>query len=784
MSVDGTTLTTGAAPSPSSAHPTWACARKDMVGASLGSSRLWFTIAEGIVTEVYYPRIDIPQIKDLGFIIADDQGFWIELRRNARYQVTLAGEGVPAVKIVHTHERFVFTIWVCASARRDVLLLRYKLEGDASLRPYALLSARLGGDALNNVGSVTRHNGRLLLGAEQGPFGLALMADADGGDAWKRGSAGCEEASDGWRDFDSHGRMTWTYDRAGPGVIALMGELLTEGKMALGLAETKEAAATLAVSALLEDFETAWSEQVSSWTTWLAKSRRPVLRGDIDRALAVSAVVMKIHQDRTYCGAAVASLSVPWGATSQSRGGYHLVWPRDLVETAGALVALESYEDARDILRYLIATQQSDGHWFQNQWLGGTAFWPGIQLDEAAFPILLVSLLAQKQELGKIPVADAVKRAAGFIARQGPATGQDRWEEDSGVNIFTLTVAISALVESSAYLDGAARDFVLKLADFWNARLDDWTFAVGTPLAQDQGVSGYYIRTLPLDGLRHGQALMEAVPIKNLAVDPGLPANAQLATDFLQLVRFGLRRPDDPHIVESLKVVDALLKVDTPSGPVWRRYNDDGYGEPADGFGFDGVGQGRGWPLLTGERAHYELSAGRDVLPYLDAMMAMSSQLGMIPEQVWDAAPVAEHDLIPGKPSGSAMPLVWAHSEFVKLCYSRTLGYPVDRPAATWARYKGVRPEIDYEIWGPNMRPRRLRAGKRLTIALTAPARIRWGVNGWTDVRDVETSDTGLGICVAELDVAALKAGESLQFTFLWLSTQTWEGRDYQIRVV
>jgi len=245
-----------------------------------------------------------------------------------------------------------------------------------------------------------------------------------------------------------------------------------------------------------------------------------------------------------------------------------------------------------------------------------------------------------------------------------------------------------------------------------------------------------------------------------------------------------LRRPDDPHIVESLKVVDALLKVDTPSGPVWRRYNDDGYGEHADGFGFDGVGQGRGWPLLTGERAHYELSAGRDVLPYLDAMMAMSSQLGMIPEQVWDAAPVAEHDLIPGKPSGSAMPLVWAHSEFVKLCYSRTLGYPVDRPAATWARYKGVRPEIDYEIWGPNMRPRRLRAGKRLTIALTAPARIRWGVNGWTDVRDVETSDTGLGICVAELDVAALKAGESLQFTFLWLSTQTWEGRDYQIRVV
>ena len=47
--------------------PTWAPARKDLVGASLGSSRLWFTLAQGIVTEIYYPRIDIPQIKDLGF---------------------------------------------------------------------------------------------------------------------------------------------------------------------------------------------------------------------------------------------------------------------------------------------------------------------------------------------------------------------------------------------------------------------------------------------------------------------------------------------------------------------------------------------------------------------------------------------------------------------------------------------------------------------------------------------------------------------------------------------
>ena len=153
------------APSATFSHPTWASARKDMVGASLGSSRLWFTIAEGVVSEVYYPRIDIPQIKDLGFIIADDKGFWVELRRLDSYKVSLASPGAPAVEIVHRHPRFTFTLQICPSQRRDVLLLRFRLEGDASLRPYALLSARLGGDAANNVASVARHNGRTALWA-------------------------------------------------------------------------------------------------------------------------------------------------------------------------------------------------------------------------------------------------------------------------------------------------------------------------------------------------------------------------------------------------------------------------------------------------------------------------------------------------------------------------------------------------------------------------------------------------------------------------------------------
>jgi len=755
-----------------------------MVGTGLGSSRLWFTVAEGIITEVYYPRIDIPQIRDLGFIIADDQGFWVELRALGSYEVSLPAPGVPAVTIVHSHPRFTFTLQVCPSQRHDTLLLHYRLEGDAGLRPYALLAARLGGDATNNTAAIGNHNGRSMLWAEQGPFGLALAAvGKDGADAWQRCSVGCFGSSDGWQDFEQHGRMTWHYDSAGPGAVSLMGELPPEATLALGLGTTRGAAATLAVSSLMDDFQANWTAQCRVWEGWLKECRFPDLPDHLHDIFALSGMVLKVHQDRTYPGATVASLAVPWGESSQSRGGYHLVWCRDLVETAGALVAMEAYDDARDILRYLIATQQEDGHWLQNQWLGGSPFWQGIQLDEAAFPVLLASSLRARDELDGVPVTDMVRRALGFIAREGPTTGQDRWEEDPGINTFTLAIVIAALVEGSAFLEDEARSYALLLADNWNARLDAWTLAKNTPLARRFGVDAYYIRTAPGDALVHDGAHSEHILIKNRAIDPDLPAEEQVGTDFLQLVRYGLRRADDPMILDTLKVIDPLLRTDTPSGPVWHRYNGDGYGEHNDGSAFDGTGRGRGWPLLSGERGHYELLAGHDPLPYLDAMAAMAGPAGLLPEQVWDREAMPEHHLQPGKPSGSAMPLVWAHGEFIKLCYSRELGYPVDRPIATWERYHGKRPSIEHEIWGPLYRPGRIKAGNQFTIALSKPARVHWGLNGWKTVRDSDTRDTNLGVYIVDLPITGLAAGESVQFTFYWLEQQTWEGRDYQIQL-
>ena len=399
-----------------------------------------------------------------------------------------------------------------------------------------------------------------------------------------------------------------------------------------------------------------------------------------------------------------------------STGGYHLVWPRDVVESAGGLLALGAVSETRDVLRYLIATQREDGSWSQNQWLGGRPFWRGNQLDEAAFPVLLAAALDERDALDGIVVTSMVRAALAYIARTGPVTEQDRWEEDAGINAFTLSTCIAALVCGAVWCEATAREWALHIADDWNARIEEWTAVHDTALAQQHGVAGYYVRIAPAagpDGVSH---LERILAIKNRRCDPDLAAQAQVATDFLQLVRMGLRDAHDPLIVGTIAVVDDLLRVLTPSGPAWHRYNGDGYGEHADGTPFDGTGIGRAWPLLSGERGHYELAAGRDPLPYLESMLAMAGPCGLIPEQVWDGAPVPGRALAPGKPSGSAMPLVWAHAEFVKLVASRALGRPFDRPQAVWQRYGGCRPQPDRAMWSPQAPISKIRSGQTLCV--------------------------------------------------------------------
>ncbi len=765
--------------------PTWCSSAKQLVGCSLGASRVWFTVGGGIVNEVFYPRVDIPQIRDLGFIVADDQGFWVEVKRMDSHKLVWAEQGVPALEIIHQHERFTLKLRIAPDRQRDVLLVDVILEGEPGLRPYALLAPHLGGSGHDNQAEVGSYRNHKVLWAEQGPYGLALVAvDVSQQDAWLRTSAGYVGTSDGWQDFSRHGKMEWQHTHAGPGNVSMMGELPRHATLALGFAGSKESAATLAISALKRPFDEPWQQLLDDWSVW---HRRCVaqrkFQQDIPDSLReqyfTSAMVLRVHQDKIHLGAMVASLSVPWGNTRDERGGYHLVWPRDLVESAGALLALGAEDEARDILRYLIATQHGDGHWYQNQWLGGKPYWQGIQLDEVAFPILLAARLAEHGALQGIAVADMIKRAIGFIVRTGPISQQNRWEEDAGINAFTLSVCIAALVAGAEWLDAQSRDFVLDLADYWNAHIEDWTAVYATELAKHIGVSGYYIRNAPTERDINPRALLDVLPIKNRADVTALSAEEQVGIDCLQLVRFGLRSADDPLIVDSLRVIDALLKVDTPSGPSWHRYNGDGYGEHDDGAPFDGVGIGRLWPLLTGERGHYELAAGKDPLPYLKAMVAMSGDGGMIPEQVWDSESIPAQSLYPGRPSGSAMPLVWAHAEYIKLLISRQQGYPLDRPSAAWQRYCGQRPVIKHAIWLPQDQILKITRGQVLFIALYEPSIVHWSIDGWQSAQDSETRDTGLGLYLVELETRA--PAKQIEFTIRNMDTGVWLGHNCTI---
>jgi glucoamylase len=773
------------APGAPGIHPTWTSSDKDLVGCALGAGRLWFTTGYGIVNEVYSPRIDLPQIRDLGFIVADGQGFWVEVKRLQSYRTVLPRAGIPALEIVHTHARFELRLRIAPDPQREVLLVDVSLQGDEALRPYALLAPHLGGTGHDNLAQIGWHGGRRMLWAEQGPFGLALAAvDDNQCDAWEAASAGYVGASDGWQDFDRHGRLTWQFDAAGPGNVALVGALPRSATLALGIAASRESAATLAVAALCQPFDAAWAVHLGAWEAWHRQVQQPAdLPPALVEQLATSAMVVRVHQDKTFVGAMVASLSVPWGNSNDNVGGYHLVWPRDLVESAGALLALGAVPEARDILRYLIATQLAGGNWSQNQWLGGAAFWRGCQLDEAAFPVLLAAALAERGALDGIEVASMVRRALAFIAGNGPGSPQDRWEEDAGINAFTVATCIAALVCGAPWLDEPARGWALRIADDWNSRIEEWTSVQGTALARAHGVGGYYVRIAPpldTDGVRH---LERVLAIKNQIRDPGLPAQDQVATDFLHLVRVGLRDPGDPLVLDTLKVADALLRVETPAGPAWHRYVGDGYGEHDDGSPFDGAGRGRAWPLLGGERGHYELAAGRDPLPFLHSMAAMVGRCGLIPEQIWDDASSPRPPLTLGKPTGSAMPLVWAHAEFVKLAASRTLGRPFDRPEAVWQRYGGKRPAPTDALWSPHAPRAQMRTGQTLWLCLPRPARVHHGIDGWQLRADSDPVENGLGQHVVRLPTSSLPAGTLIDFTCFWLDTRSWEGQDHRIEI-
>ncbi|HSB01135.1 MAG TPA: glucan 1,4-alpha-glucosidase, partial [Anaerolineales bacterium] len=690
--------------------PRWTSSAKSGVGTALNhSSRVWFTLSHGIFDEIYYPRVDQACTRDMGMIVTDGKDFFSEEKRQTTQQIEPLAEGVPAYKLTNTclagHYRIEKEI--LADPHRDVVLQQTKftpLKGNLDdYHLYVLLSPHLGNEGAKNTAWLGDYKGVTMLFAQRDGNALALACSAP----WLKCSTGFVGVSDGWQDLSQHKQLTWTYSRAENGNVALTGEVdLSQSRgnftLALGFGLNPAEAGQRALASLLSGFVEARSNYIHEWQSWLNTLTPLSIKdspGERASLYKVSAAVMRMHESKRFPGGLIASLSIPWGFSKgdDDLGGYHLAWPRDLVESAGGLLAIGAHADARRVLYYLQVTQEKDGHWPQNMWLDGSPYWGGIQMDETAFPILLVDLARREKALNASDLTrlwSMVRKAARFLVCNGPVTPQDRWEEDPGYSPFTLAAEISALLAAAELAElnqePEIAAYLRETADAWNDTIEHWIYVSGTDLASQVGVDGYYVRIAQPEVAESASPAQGFVPIKNRPPGQSLEPSAHIVSpDALALVRFGLRSANDPRIINTVKVIDALLKTETPRGPVWHRYNDDGYGEHADGEPFDGIGIGRAWPLLTGERAHYELAVGnrQEAIRLLHTFEAFANEGGLLPEQIWDAPDIPEKELIFGKPSGSAMPLVWAHAEYVKLLHSIQDGHIFDMPPQTAKRY-------------------------------------------------------------------------------------------------
>jgi glucoamylase len=774
----------GDAPGAPGSPPTWTTGAKDFVTTAPGS-KVWVTLGDGILNEVYWPSTGRPQVRDLGFLVAGP-GWWREVKQERRYTISAPDAATPLPTVVHEAEGYRLTLEVVPDPRRDAVLIRYQLDGDG-LRLYPLLAPHIemhrfvdqpgqptttpGG--MDNVAEVTSD---ALVAA--GPGGcLCLVPDR----GFLRSSAGYVGQSDGWQDFDRNGTMTWTYDRAGPGDVAMIGELPEpSGVLALAFAENREGAEILARESLAGGADDARQAFTAAWREWTAGVALPETSAadppELADAVRQSAVVMRAHEDDTFPGAFVASLAIPWGNARSDLGGYHLVWPRDAVETGLGLLALGQADAALRLLRYLMATQGQDGHWVQNFYPDGTPFWTGVQLDETALPVVLAAKL---DELGHdLPVGTAatVQRAVEFLVRNGPLSDQDRWEENRGSSPFTLAVLVAAMVAGAKFLPDAESRYVLALADSWNERIEEWTYALGNPFGIDVAIEGHYVRIGPPaseGGLRG------FVPIRNRPTDQSLPAAGVVGMEFLYLARLGLRDPGDRRMTDSMAVAEAVLGKDLPTGRAYYRYNDDGYGEGPGGVPFTGAGQGRAWPLLAGERGHYAVARGDDPLPQVRAMLAMRGKGGLIPEQVWDEQDIPDANLYFGHPSGSAMPLVWAHAELAKLAVARRAGRPFEQLEAVTARYGARIPSAPVWYWRDAVPFDVLPPDRGLVVEGSAPFTLHLGHDGWQDVADRRADSLGLGMYGAAVSVEEMAGWANVQFTRDYETG--WEGRDHSV---
>ncbi len=765
------------------AEPRWSSGAKTMVGTARSNpSRIWFTINNGAIAEIYHPDVDQATTRSVRFLVTGPDGFFSDEIWDADHHVEWLEPGVPGCCVETKCKRGQYTLRkeILSDPVRDVLLLRVRFqpENGQQLRLFLSVDPHIGDQGAANDAWAGGYKGVPMLLACRAQLALAVAAQP----ALQQMSVGYIGTTDAYTLL-SAGRPLPDSNVAGPGNVAMTAELNYRGSpggpattdegflLALACGSDPAEAAQQARAGLLQDFNKVRALFVRQWReeAKIYLDLKDLGGGPLD-LYRISTTVLETHQSKRFPGGFVASLSLPWGfaRTDEEVSGYHVVWPRDLVQTAMGKLAAGDARSARAALFYLACTQCEDGSWSQNMWLDGTPHWTAIQMDSVALPILLADRLRRDDVLDGHDPRPMIHAATEFLLKHGPFTEQDRWETMPGYSPYTMAVQVAALLAGAECAEdrGAPEQakFLRETADAWSDAIEELTYVKGTRLAREHGVPGYYVRMSPprrietkgLDGLR------VVMPNQRLGHKRQCAANL-VSPDALALVRFGLRAADDPRIWNTVKVIDPTLRTETRTGPAWRRATRDGYGEKEDGSPFMKAGIGRAWPLLAGERGHLELAAGRrdEALHLLQTMARQTSECGMLPEQVWDAADIPDRALLNGRPTGSSMPLAWAHAEYLKLLRSLHDGEVWDTVPQARARYPMGGSTASFQIWRPRQRRGFVTAGKDLRVDLDGAARVRWRIRGRE--AEAQTTDSGLGLHTVRIPLASVSVGTTVR---------------------
>lgn len=665
----------------------WPTAAKQGFGTSNTlSSKVWFTLAQGMMTEVFYPTLDVPNVQSLQLIVVMEDKVEVE-SEDMSHRINVASSHSLTFQQTNRSRQGSYRIrktYVSDPAVATVLIdIEYENRRAADV--YVYFDPTLNKSGLHD----TAWSSSDALLASDGEIATALVSDC--GIDTSTSSNGYLGTSDGLTELRKNSQLK-IFQKASNGNVVQVAKLklLSGGPkrssrctLALGFGANDGEALAHARRSLRKGFNQIRQQYETSWHGYV--TTLPRVAQKYQAQLNTSAMVLKALEDKTYPGAMIASPSNPWGAgpnaNEPTTTGYHAVWSRDLYHVATAFLALGDTGSANRALDYLFRIQQKgDGSFPQNSHLDGRAIGRALQMDQVAYPLILAYQLKRTDTKTWLK---RVKPAADFILKHGPGTEQERWEEERGFSPATIAAEIAGLV-CAAYIarlnnDHESEKEYLDKADNWARDLESWTATSTGPWGH------YYIRITENPNPNDGATV-------NINSGGGDHDEREIIdAGFLELVRLGIKRADDPLIKRSLDVVDRLIRIETRFGSAFYRYNRDGYGERDDGGAYDGrSGRGRPWPLLTGERGEYELALGNVAAArrLLDVMSGFANEGRMIPEQVWDRETDATRGLLSGEGTGSATPLGWAMAQYIRLVMNIKSGRNLETPRVVVDRYQ------------------------------------------------------------------------------------------------